>query len=86
MVDRKIREVVATFARSDDLERSIEALGSAGFDRSRLSVLGSVGSVEKELGHRLRRTDDAADERKAVDVLRANKAENVEAHEIGAST
>jgi hypothetical protein len=58
--DTVVREAVGVFHRADDLQQAIDALLSAGFDRSALSLLASEAEVVAKLGHIYRRTADLA--------------------------
>jgi len=60
--NRPIREVVGIFHASADLQATIDDLLSAGFDRAELSLLASVRTIEKKLGHAYRKTRDIADD------------------------
>ncbi|WP_020590813.1 hypothetical protein [Kiloniella laminariae] len=47
-----VREAVGVFHTAKELEAAVDALLSAGFDRSELSLLASENSVNEKLGHR----------------------------------
>src|SRR5687768_13888094 len=59
-----IREVLGVFDNVEVLENAIEELQSHGINRSDLSVLADVSTVEKKLGHiykKVREVEDSAD-------------------------
>jgi len=57
-----IREAVAVFDSEEEMLDVIDELGSAGIDRSEMSVLPSVETVEKQIGHRLTSVNETVDD------------------------
>lgn len=57
-----LREAVACFRTSNDLQAAIDALLSSGFDRAEISLLASEKAVEEHLGHAYRRVEDLGDD------------------------
>ncbi len=60
----RIREVVGLFHDFETLERAVEELEAAGFDRSQINMLASKEAAEKRLGRPIgdvREVEDAAD-------------------------
>lgn len=60
----EVREAVGVFDNAESLEAAIDELQSSGFDRSDISVLAGVNTVEKKLGHRYKKVADLADDTK----------------------
>ncbi|MDH3660653.1 MAG: hypothetical protein OEU92_11630 [Alphaproteobacteria bacterium] len=54
-------EAVAVFHDVADLDRAVEALMAAGFDKSDVSLLASEAAVEEKLGHRYERVQELED-------------------------
>lgn len=59
---RQVREAVAAFTISEDLERAIEELLSSGFARAEISLLAGIEAVEEKLGHSFSSTRDLEDD------------------------
>lgn len=57
-----VREAVAVFSTSDDLQAAVDELETRGFDRAALSRLAPVAVVERTLGHRLASVAQAEDD------------------------
>lgn len=57
-----MREAVAVFEDETELLDVIEELESSGFDRSEMSVLPPLKTVEKRTGHKLLSVEDAEDD------------------------
>ena len=57
-----VREAVAVFSTTDDLQAAVDELESRGFDRAALSRLAPVEVVEQTLGHRLATVTEAEDD------------------------
>jgi len=57
-----LREAVGVFNDAESLESAIDALESAGFDRSELSLLASEHTIERELGHAYERVEQMEDD------------------------
>ncbi len=57
-----IREAVAVFETEAEMLQAVDELGSAGFDRSEISVLPAVDAVEKQLGHKLKSIRETEDD------------------------
>ena len=57
-----VREVVAIFKRSEELQSAIDELLSSGFHRAELSLLARERAVVKDLGHRYANTSELADD------------------------
>ncbi len=55
-------EAIGVFDDPGRLQNSVDELQSAGFDRASFSVMPSVDTVEKELGHRLGKVADVLDD------------------------
>ena len=47
---QQVREAVAAFSKSEDLEAAIEELLSSGFARAEISLLAGTEAVEQKLG------------------------------------
>ena len=56
-----VREVVAVFDRSDQLEAAIDDLQSSGFDRAEFSMLAVQETVEEKLGHAYKKVCELED-------------------------
>jgi hypothetical protein len=57
-----VREVVAIFKRSEELQSAIDELLTSGFHRAELSLLARERAVVKDLGHRYANTSELADD------------------------
>ncbi|HEY5237058.1 MAG TPA: hypothetical protein VIJ62_01655 [Rhizomicrobium sp.] len=57
-----IREIVAAFDGTDDLDKAVYALETRGFDRAAFSLLASEDAVAKKLGHRYQQVSEVEDE------------------------
>ena len=57
----RIREAVAYFDASTDLEEAIDELLSSGFDRAEISLLATERAVEDQLGHRYHKVAELED-------------------------
>lgn len=57
-----VREAVAVFHDEVSLDAAIEDLEEHGFDRAEISLMASEGAVQKKLGDRYSRVEDAADD------------------------
>ena len=55
-------EAVAVFHDVADLDKSVEALIEAGFDKDDVSLLASGAAVEEKLGHRYERVEEMEDD------------------------
>jgi hypothetical protein len=62
MAERMVREAVGVFQDAGSLQAAVDELLVSGFDRSSLSLMATGSTVERELGHRYRRVEDAADD------------------------
>lgn len=60
--DYSNREVVGVFHAAGDMEGAIDALESAGFDRSALSLLAGEEAIQSKLGHLYERVEAAEDD------------------------
>ena len=58
----RIREAVAYFDASTDLEEAIDELLSSGFDRAEISLLATERAVEDQLGHRYHKVAELEDD------------------------
>ena len=58
----RIREAVAYFDASTDLEEAIDELLSSGFDRAEISLLATERAVEDQLGHRYHKVSELEDD------------------------
>lgn len=56
------REAVAVFRSAQDLEAAIDDLLGNGFNRAELSLLAGDEAIEKELGHKYRKSTDLEDD------------------------
>lgn len=56
------REVVGIFDQPEDLQAAIDELLQSGFHRAELSLLSSVATVDRKLGHRFQKVQDLADD------------------------
>lgn len=61
-LETEIREAVGLFDDPLVMEQAVEELLTQGFDQYDISVLGSQDAVEEHLGHRLRNSQDVADD------------------------
>lgn len=59
---QQVREAVAAFSKSEDLEGAIEELLSSGFARAEISLLAGTEAVEQKLGHSFTSTRDLEDD------------------------
>ena len=57
-----VREAVGVFHDERSLERAIDDLLAAGFDRAEISLVASHEAVERELGHRYERVAELEDD------------------------
>lgn len=55
----RVREAVAVFDSADALQRAVDDLSMAGFERRELSLMANDAAIERELGHRLGRVEEA---------------------------
>src|SRR5665213_2388946 len=60
-----IREVVAVFSDTDELDKAVYELQTRGFDRAAFSLLASEAAVAEKLGHRYQQVRDVEDDPKA---------------------
>lgn len=56
------REVVGIFDQPEELQAAIDDLLSSGFHRAELSLLSSVATVDRKLGHRFQKVGELADD------------------------
>jgi hypothetical protein len=61
----RAREAVGTFAAVDALEKAVDELEIAGFDRAAISVLATDAKVRRRIGHLYESATDAADDPRA---------------------
>src|SRR5580698_6950898 len=60
-----IREVVAVFNDTDELDKAVYELQTRGFDRAAFSLLASEDAVADKLGHRYEQVKEVEDDPKA---------------------
>jgi hypothetical protein len=63
-VSDAIREVVALFNDTDELDKAVYELQTRGFDRAAFSLLASEAAVQMKLGHRYQQVKDVEDDPK----------------------
>ena len=84
--EEKAIETVAVFHDVADLDKAVEALIDAGFDKDAVSLLASEAAVEQKLGHRYERVQEMEDDPKAPRVAYRTLADFAETERSIAST
>ena len=72
------REVVGVLAAPNELERAIDDLELAGFDRADISVLATDGKLKERIGHLYRSVADVVDDGKTPQTAFASRESRIE--------
>jgi hypothetical protein len=80
-----VREVVAVFQNSDDLEAAIDKLASSGFARQNISVMAGHDVIADKLGHHFKQVKEIEDDAKVPEAyfVRDEEVSEAQAAAIG---